>query len=106
MEMFIMGGTRAISHMIFIDDLLIFTKANGRSLHTIKHILEKYATFSRLQTNPSKSSIYFFVVVQNKEELELILNYPIKKLPLKHLGIPLRGRDIHATDCNDTIDQL
>lgn len=50
-----MGGTRVISHLIFANNFLIVTKANGRFLHAVKNVLDYFVIFLGLHIRPTKS---------------------------------------------------
>lgn len=51
------GGTINGSLALYADDLLLFLKDPGVSLEAALAILDKFATFSGLKVNWSKSSI-------------------------------------------------
>lgn len=100
-----MGGAQAVSNLIVVDDQLVFMKANGKSFRTVKRIMQAFEKFLDLKSNAEKSNIYFMPSVDSAIELTGIIGYPIKSLPIKHLGIPLAGRELHDTECNTVLDQ-
>jgi len=53
------GGEKVISHLLFADDMLIFSKGNVETLRGIDEILEKMAQITGLAINKMKSRIYF-----------------------------------------------
>lgn len=53
-----------LSHLVFADDLMIFTKVEEHSLVTINWLLEIFTNISGLQVNRDKSS-QFFVGLSN-----------------------------------------
>lgn len=92
-----MGGAHSISHLIFGTDLLlVFTKANPKSIRTIQRIMATFEAFSGLHSIEKKGSIYFSRSVTKGQELASILRYLIIDSPMKHLGIPLTGRELQA----------
>lgn len=93
-------------HIIFVEDLLVFTKANRKSLLAVKKILKRFEAFFGLTTNPAKSEIYFSSLVQNRDELSKILNYPLKTLPIKYIGVLLVGRELRSMDCIELLDKM
>lgn len=48
-------GKIGLTHLVFADDLLIFTKVNLNSVVVVKQILDLFYVFSGLQVNYSKS---------------------------------------------------
>ncbi|KAK1301038.1 hypothetical protein QJS10_CPB13g01152 [Acorus calamus] len=48
----------AISHLLFADDLLIFTPITGASGRVLRAILLDFAAISRLELNSGKSTIF------------------------------------------------
>lgn len=81
----------SISHLLFADDLLIFSRANAREANRLSATLEVYAKISGQKVNLAKSALYCSknthpVVV---EELCRILH--VKKLGMdsKYLGLTL-----------------
>jgi len=53
------GAEKVISHLLFADDMLIFSKENVETLRGIDVILEKMAQITGLAINKMKSKIYF-----------------------------------------------
>jgi hypothetical protein len=49
-----------LTHLCFVDDLLIFSEASLSSINVIKDVLVKFEELSGLKANPSKSSFYYF----------------------------------------------
>ncbi|KAB1219217.1 hypothetical protein CJ030_MR3G001300 [Morella rubra] len=76
---------------MFADDLIFFTRANGREIRSIKYILQKYEQWSGQKVNYQKSSVTFsrntLLVVQT----QLCDELGLKKMRLgsKYLGLPL-----------------
>lgn len=95
-----------VSHLSFVNDVLLFTKANTKSLHAIKKAVKYFSSFTYLQINSSKSSLIFSASVPNWAELLGILGFTKRTLPLCHLGIPIIGRELCCSDCDGLIGQL
>lgn len=49
MDTYVVNGVVSISHLIYADDVLIFSKENPKSLGTIKKILESFSKCSKLE---------------------------------------------------------
>lgn len=45
LDTFTISGAKSVTHLIFADDLLIFTRANRKSLPKVKKILDKFTAF-------------------------------------------------------------
>lgn len=48
-----------VSHLLFVDDSLLFFKANRESVEEIKNLLIEYCQASGQQVNLDKSAIHF-----------------------------------------------
>lgn len=67
------NGAKSISYLIYADDILIFSKANLKSLKSIKEILDVFFKFSGLEINSEKSSVHYSKVVDSYLELKILL---------------------------------
>ncbi|KAL0439784.1 UNVERIFIED_CONTAM: LINE-1 retrotransposable element O protein [Sesamum latifolium] len=84
----------------FADDLLLFSKADERSVHIFKRGLTVFAELSGLQVNPQKSHL---IVSRSaaavRGALLSILDYQEGFLPLHYLGLPLLASRLSIADC-------
>jgi hypothetical protein len=48
-----------ITHLLFVDDSVVFLEATNASMRALKEVLEKYEESSGQKVNLQKSSIYF-----------------------------------------------
>lgn len=62
-------GASSITHLMYVDDILVFTKANPKSLNNIKRILGEFSLYSGLEINTGKSLASFFKVCEDNLEL-------------------------------------
>lgn len=53
-----------LSHLAFVDNLMIFTRADGESLTSINNVLNYFSMISRIEVNQNKS-IQIFASVPN-----------------------------------------
>ncbi|XP_074297059.1 uncharacterized protein LOC141627734 [Silene latifolia] len=85
-----MCGKLKLTHLMFADDLLLFSKGDVGS---IMILLRAFATFSKasgLQMSPPKTSAYFRgVPAWVKEEILLVSGFHEGELPFKYLGVPI-----------------
>lgn len=52
-------GNITISHLMFADDLIIFSKASHFKAANLKHFLDHFKNFTGLGVNWSKSALFF-----------------------------------------------
>lgn len=91
---------RPISHILFADDLLIFSNGRIRSLHCVRELLQRYERSSGQQINLRKSSIFVSKHINGRKRTRIkqMLGVTISKLPFTYLGAPLykgRCKDIY-----------
>jgi hypothetical protein len=79
-----------VSHLLFVDDSLLFFRANRESALEVKEVLQLYCNASGQQVNMDKSSIHFAKGVQNtlREEIMDTLHVHNVSLSEKYLGMP------------------
>lgn len=59
-----------ISHLLFADDILLFAKANKKSIDNIYNVITTFSTLSGLNLNLSKSKVWVSKIVnQHKRNL-------------------------------------
>jgi hypothetical protein len=78
------------THQQFVDDTLLHGTPMVKEAKDFKIILEDFKEASREEINHSKSMIYFFNTNSSiQQNLDNILGFEHKMLPIKYLGIPL-----------------
>ncbi|PKU82128.1 Putative ribonuclease H protein [Dendrobium catenatum] len=82
-------GNSLVTHLLYADDLLVFSKATLREASSLKTILENFESHSGLRVNPSKSSIIFSKNCITADDICLLLNIQQTLSPIKYLGIPV-----------------
>jgi hypothetical protein len=93
-----------LTHLCFVDDLLIFSTATTSSVTAIVEVLAEFEELSGLKANPSKSSIFLASVpVAVKQPILEILHMPEGSLPVRYLGVPLVTKRISSSDCEELI---
>jgi hypothetical protein len=81
-----------VSHLLFIDDILVFSEANPDHLCYLRVLLVCFEAVSSLKVNLAKSPLVPNGNVDNVVELASILSCGTSFLPLKYLGMPLGAR--------------
>ncbi|XP_057719433.1 uncharacterized protein LOC130933842 [Arachis stenosperma] len=84
--------TLAISHLLFADDCIIFSKDSEEEVYQLITILNMYTEASGQRINVDKSGITFGnqVPIRNRAEIEEILGLPAWDQPGKYLGLPVQ----------------
>uniref|UniRef100_A0A803P5W4 Reverse transcriptase domain-containing protein n=1 Tax=Cannabis sativa TaxID=3483 RepID=A0A803P5W4_CANSA len=96
-----------IINLCFVDELIIFRKANRASVAYIKGIFDIFYNCTGLKANISKSQVYFGgVPKEEKRALLHILQFEEGLLPLKYLGVPMRPTNWKAEDCGAIIKKI
>ncbi|GJZ34169.1 RNA-directed DNA polymerase, eukaryota, reverse transcriptase zinc-binding domain protein [Tanacetum coccineum] len=96
-----------LTHMCFVDDLLVLCNRDTESLKVVKKSLDDFSSVSRLFPNLSKSTIFFGSISDSlKEDMLKILPFKCGKLPIKYLGVPLLAKRLGVKDCQSLIDNV
>lgn len=84
-------GAPTLTHLMFADDALLFTKVNQKEVYMMMRILNEYSAMSGQKINVSKSGIIFgkFVDPRTRASLEQILHMQRWENPGKYLGLPM-----------------
>lgn len=53
-DTYIISGAKSPTHLMFVDDILLFTRENLKSMSTIAREINKFSSFSGLQVNSLK----------------------------------------------------
>lgn len=93
------NGATSISHQMYADDNLLFSKANPQSLRSIQNILSEFTLFSGLKRNIQKSLATFSKVCEEDQKLHDIVGFAPKKLPNFHLGLQIISKKKSYNQC-------
>jgi len=79
-----------ITHLCFVDDSMLFSRANDNEAKTLSDILNTYAMESRQRINTNKSGVIRGYGVEDEELHKIcsILNFQKWDNPGKYLGVP------------------
>lgn len=79
-----------ITHVMYADDIVLFSKASRKDVETILGILEKYSLWSGQLVNRSKSGIFFSKYTQRStcRNIKSILKIKALKKDAAYLGAP------------------
>lgn len=81
----------AFSHLFFLDDLLLFAKANQENCSSICSVLDKFCSRSGQKISEAKSKVYFSPNVDNdtRDSFYEIPGFHSIKFLGQYLGIPI-----------------
>ncbi|KAL0402454.1 UNVERIFIED_CONTAM: hypothetical protein Slati_4275300 [Sesamum latifolium] len=96
-----------ILNLCFVDDVLLFCRADIPSVQTFKDALCEFAALSGLQVNAQKSQIILSrSVQQDKQQIVDLLGFQEGPLPIKYLGIPLVSSRLTNAGCSTLVQKL
>ncbi|KAL2252872.1 UNVERIFIED_CONTAM: hypothetical protein Sindi_0081900 [Sesamum indicum] len=91
----------------FVDDLILFCKADKDSVRTLKVGLDRFAEWSGLRLNIQKSHLIISRSAQErKEQLLSILGFQGGHLPMRYLGLPLISSRLSISDCQPLLSKI
>ncbi|KAF5466388.1 hypothetical protein F2P56_016314 [Juglans regia] len=82
-------GIINISHLLSIDDTLIFCEANQNQVRALKALILYFEAMSSLKVNFDKSEMVPVGKVNNISQLASTLGCKVSSLPMNYLGLPL-----------------
>lgn len=81
-----------VSHLLFVDETLIFCDADAEQFRNLHRLLLCFEVVSGLRINLGKFEAITVGDVDNVEELTTILSCRVAQLPMAYLGLPLGAR--------------
>lgn len=96
-----------ITHVCFVDDLLLFTRGDVEYVQQLLKVLDQFAGASGLHANQLKSSIYFGGVADGiKQEILNMSDMNEGSLPFKYLGVPLSSQKLSVMQCQPLVNRI
>ncbi|XP_020272687.1 uncharacterized protein LOC109847864 [Asparagus officinalis] len=100
-------GKLKISHLIFADDLLLFSKGDLYSVQKLKQCISHFSSVIGLDANPSKSAIFYVGVDDSiKDSIQNCLGFSEGNLPIRYLGVPLVCKRLSFDDCRPLFNKI
>jgi len=98
----------SLDHLLFVDDLVIFTTATSSEAIIIRDCLIKYSSWSGQTIHTNKSNILFSKNT-NASTISAIRNflpYQLTSATAKHLGLPILFGKLRTTAFPDILDKV
>ncbi|XP_074277407.1 uncharacterized protein LOC141601046 [Silene latifolia] len=96
-----------LSHLMFADDLLLFSKGDATSMMIIIRTFSTFSATSGLKMSKGKSNVYFNGVKEPlKSDFLRVSGLIEDKLPFRCLGVPIKTTRLNAQDCKPLIDKI
>lgn len=101
------GGT-FISHLMFVDDLLMFGEAIEKQIRCVMNTLKTFCRMSVQEVSQDKTSILFSKNVSRSIHIKLthMSNYRVTNSFDKYLGVPLKGSKLKKADFQYIMEQI
>ncbi|GJZ28160.1 hypothetical protein Tco_0572807 [Tanacetum coccineum] len=85
------GKELKLTHMCFVDDLMVLCNGNKASLEVVKQAIEE---------------VFGSITEDRKKELLKVLPFKHGKLPMKYLKVPLISMKLSLADCKSLIENV
>ncbi|GKC76070.1 RNA-directed DNA polymerase, eukaryota, reverse transcriptase zinc-binding domain protein, partial [Tanacetum coccineum] len=96
-----------ITHLCFVDDLVVKCHGDKRSVEVIKAALDEFSNSAGLLLNPSKSTIFFSNVGNSEKAKNLsVMPFSVGSLLVRYLGVPLKTKRLGVKQCKSLIDKI
>lgn len=93
------------SHLLFVDDVLLFAKASKENAVCLKIILDSFVNISGLRVNPGKSSIFFNANASPSSIVD-VLGIELGSFPTRYLVVPLFTGMLTKKLCEPLVDNI
>ncbi|XP_048491587.1 uncharacterized protein LOC125492891 [Beta vulgaris subsp. vulgaris] len=97
-----------LNHLIFADDLLLFSKGDYNSICMLMSALKMFAETSGLQMSLGKSEMYLTGMTEDEiSRIQQVTGFRIGSLPFRYLGAPMSTKRLKVVnDCEALIDKM
>ena len=103
----VLGGFEVrISHLLFVDDTIVFCDAVPEQLMQIRKVLSCFEAVTGLKVNLSKSEMVPVGVVDSMTSLANILCCRVGALPMLYLGMPLGAPYKSSSVWNSVLEKI
>jgi len=96
-----------LNHLMFADDVIIFSKAHLPTLQIIKSTLERFYQVTGLKANPDKSQLVYGGCNSHLQRQCLELTgYREGCLPMRYLGVPITASKLSKLECHTLVEKI
>ncbi|XP_021733008.1 uncharacterized protein LOC110699800 [Chenopodium quinoa] len=96
-----------LTHMMFADDLLMFSRADSVSVKLLFQAFSKFSGASGLSANLDKSEVYFGgVSIDVQKELRELFGVSQGTIPFRYLGVPLSSKKLTNAQCRPLVERV
>ena len=96
-----------LTHLCFADDLMVFVKADKKSIQGTLAIFADFAMHSGLKISLEKSTIYMAGIPETERD-SILQQFPFAfgTLPVRYLGLPLLTRKMTSSDYLPLVEKI
>ena len=96
-----------LTHLMFADDVLVFSRAHPPTLQNIMLQLADFQACSGLTTNPNKSqAIYGGCSGELLDACQQITGFGQGQLSLRYLSVPLISSHLTKVECRSLVEKI
>ncbi|XP_075098948.1 uncharacterized protein LOC142175847 [Nicotiana tabacum] len=96
-----------ITHICFVDDLLLCCRADRISMQLLMKYFEHLSSVSGLKANMVVSSLYISgVTTEFRQKLLVELHFSLGSLPFKYLGVLLSATKLTINQCMPLVEKI
>lgn len=95
-----------VSHLIYVDDLLVFLRPSSRSILHLLKILDEFGRMSSMQINKDKCHAFFNKTCSAKDTWKQLLQMDEGTLPVRYLGTPLHISYAKFSNCTGLLQSI
>ncbi|KAL2894836.1 LINE-1 retrotransposable element ORF2 protein [Bienertia sinuspersici] len=96
-----------LNHLCFADDILMFSRGDINTVTMNLAGLELFSQSTGLMISAAKSEFFCAGVDSNTiQRIKALSGFSLGRLPFTYLGIPMRPKQIHPSDCEKLTDKM
>lgn len=96
----------SITHLMFADDVMVCIYGGCSSLHEITKVLSNFASWSGLEINKDKTTLYLAGVDDIEAHSTASFGFPTGSLPVRYLRLYLMSRKLKIAEYEPLLDKI